>query len=62
MKCCMEIWKELLGTFTGQLSLAVIVVVLIMAAFFTRMFITKAMNEQPAEGGKNNSGHNPVHL
>ncbi len=43
----MEIWKELLGTFTGQLSLAVIVFILIMGAYLARMFIKKAMTEVP---------------
>lgn len=32
-------YAELFGTFTGLLSLGVIVFVLVMAAYFTRMFI-----------------------
>ncbi|MBM3351318.1 MAG: DUF3149 domain-containing protein [Betaproteobacteria bacterium] len=40
-------YAELFGTFTGTLSLGVIVFVLVMAAFFTRLFLTaKPENEK----------------
>ncbi len=42
----MEIWKELFGTFEGQLSLIVIFIVLIMAGFFTRMFIKNSSKSE----------------
>ncbi len=45
----MEIWKELFGTYEGQLSLAVIVFTLVMAAYFIRLFIKNTM----AESSKN---------
>lgn len=53
----MEIWKELLGTFVGQLSLAVIIVVLLMGAFYVRLFIKK-MKEGEAEQRRLNKHQN----
>ncbi len=41
----MAIWKELLGTYEGQLSLAVVIAILVMAGYFTRMFIKNALAE-----------------
>lgn len=32
-------YKDLFGTFTGQLSLGIIIFVILMAAYFIRMFI-----------------------
>ncbi len=32
-------YKDLFGTFTGQLSLGIIIFVILMAAYLTRMFI-----------------------
>ncbi|NVJ60765.1 MAG: DUF3149 domain-containing protein [Gammaproteobacteria bacterium] len=43
-----EIWKELLGTYVGLLSLAVIIAVFLMGIFYTRMFIKK-IKEAEAE-------------
>ncbi|WP_144392382.1 DUF3149 domain-containing protein [Pleionea sediminis] len=48
----MEIWKELLGTYEGQLSLAVIIVVLIMGGFYTRMFVKNALAPKKDEEKK----------
>jgi hypothetical protein len=45
----MEIWKELLGSFEGQLSLAVILFMIVMVVYFARMFIKNAMNEETKE-------------
>ncbi len=47
----MEIWKELLTTFEGQLSITVILVTIIMMIYFARMFIKKTLSE-PQDNSK----------
>lgn len=39
-------YKDLFGSFTGLLSLGVIVFVLLMAAFFLRLFLTARPDDQ----------------
>ncbi|NVK88985.1 MAG: DUF3149 domain-containing protein [Gammaproteobacteria bacterium] len=56
----MEVWKELLGTWVGQLSLAVIVVTMIMMAFFARLFIKKMHDAEAQEKVKANSRKQPI--
>lgn len=40
--------KELFGTFVGQLSLAVLLFIIVMAVYFYKLFVRK-MNEAPAQ-------------
>ena len=42
-------YKDLFGSFTGLLSLGVIIFVLVMATFFIRLFMTA----KPQDGEKN---------
>jgi uncharacterized membrane protein len=42
----MAIWKELLGSFEGQLSLLVVLFMLAMMVYFARLFIKKAMQQE----------------
>jgi len=56
----MEIWKELLGTWVGQLSLGVIIFTIIMMAYFARMFIKKTLEaekEQKKHSKTEHQGH-----
>lgn len=41
----MEIWKELFGTYEGQLSLAVIIMTLVMAGYFIRLFVKNTLKD-----------------
>ncbi|RGE40447.1 DUF3149 domain-containing protein [Comamonas testosteroni] len=40
----MKLWIDLFSTDYGLMSLAVIVLILVMAAFFTRLFLGKMKN------------------
>ncbi|MDD2833240.1 MAG: DUF3149 domain-containing protein [Methylotenera sp.] len=39
-------YKELFGSYTGLLSLGVIIFVLVMAAFFIRLFLSATPNDK----------------
>lgn len=45
----MEIWKELFGSYEGQLSLAVIIMTLIMAGYFIRLFVQNTRKDESKE-------------
>ncbi|WMS85926.1 DUF3149 domain-containing protein [Pleionea litopenaei] len=53
----MEIWKELLGTWVGQLSLGVIIFTIIMMAYFARMFIKKTLEAEKEQKKHNKTEH-----